>query len=313
MTIPSNGVHQSSGEGQAAAPTLSPTRPMHWTLRRELWENRSVYLAPVAVVWFVLFATILNALFGASRLLRNINGATPARQRDLLNGPFSAIAGTLIFTAFFIAVFYCLDALHSERRDRSILFWKSLPVSDRTIVLAKAAIPLVVLPSLVVLLALPAQFVLLMVTSVRLVGNESALALLWTHVKPVQTAVAVIYGVAALTLWHAPVYGWLLLISGWARRAAILWAVLPALVLAAVERMLFGTASLMRFIGWRLFGGIKQAFIFPPKGSAVVMDPLDHLTPGRFLGSAGLWLGLLFAAVCIAAAIRMRRHAEPVS
>ncbi len=66
----------------------------------------------------------------------------------MIEQPYTFAAGCIMATAFIVGVFYCLDALHGERRDRSILFWKSLPVSDLTTVLSKASIPLVVLPLL---------------------------------------------------------------------------------------------------------------------------------------------------------------------
>ena len=66
-----------------------------------------------------------------------------------------------MLTAFLVGVFYCLDALHGERRDRSILFWKSLPVSDLTTVLAKASVPCRVLPPRAFALALATQLMLL--------------------------------------------------------------------------------------------------------------------------------------------------------
>src|SRR5437762_11172070 len=85
----------------------------------------------------------------------------PAHQRAMIGAPYDVAAMMLIFTAFIVGVFYCLDALHSERRDRSILFWKSLPVSDLTTVLSKATIPLVVLPVIIFAIIVLVQFLML--------------------------------------------------------------------------------------------------------------------------------------------------------
>ncbi len=297
---------------EAAADTQRVTHPMIWSIRRELWENRSIYLAPLFVAGFVLFATSMANVITLPRRLGAAAALTAAKQREIVMMPFSAVAGTAIFTAFIVGVFYCLDALHGERRDRSILFWKSLPVSDRTTVLAKASIPLVVLPTLVFIIVVVTQLILLVLTTIRLLGHGAALRMFWGHMKMAQLTIAFLYGVIAIALWHAPVYAWLLLISGWAKRMAVLWAVLPFLAIGAVERIVFGTTSVIMAIGHRLTGWFQLSYVFPPKGTTAAIDPLAHLTPGKFLSAPGLWLGLVMTVLFLALAVRMRRNREPI-
>jgi ABC-2 type transport system permease protein len=118
-----------------------------------------------------------------------------------------------------------------------------------------------------------------------------------------------LYCTIVLVLWHAPIYALLLLISGWARRAPYLWAVLPPLVIAAVEKIVFNSAHFASFLKYRLIGGVGEAFVFKaPHGT----DTLSRITPGNFLITPGLWIGLIFAAIFIAAAVRLRRDREPV-
>ena len=297
-----------------AQPRLAPshTRPLFWSVRRELWENRSVYLGPLGVACVVQFGALISTLLLPHRMPR-ILAADPAKQHQTLTGPYSAIAGFLIVTAFLVGVFYCLDALHGERRDRSILFWKSLPVSDRTTVLSKASIPLVVLPAYIFLIAIAAQLIVLAVSTMVLIGNGPGLALVWSNVKFVQSSMALLYGLVAIALWHAPVYAWLLLISGWAKRAPFLWAVLPLLAVAALERITFNTNHIFLMLGHRMTGWFTAGFTFTPHGSnGVVVEPLEHLTPGRFLSAPGLWIGLLLTAAFLVAAVRLRRNREPI-
>src|SRR3954468_22586838 len=123
----------------------APTRPFYWSVWRELWENHSIYIAPLIVAVIILFGSLVGS-FHMPELRRNALLLDPAHQRAAIERPYDIAAMMLIFTAFIVGVFYCLDALHGERRDRSILFWKSLPVSDLTSVLSKATVPLVVLP-----------------------------------------------------------------------------------------------------------------------------------------------------------------------
>jgi ABC-2 type transport system permease protein len=109
-------------------------------------------------------------------------------------------------------------------------------------------------------------------------------------------------------LWYAPLYGWLLLISAWARRAAFLWAALPPLAICAVEKIAFNTTHFAAMLQNRLGGG-AEAVMAP---GTLPMDPMTHLTPGNFISSPGLWIGLVIAAGFLAAAVRLRRYQGPI-
>jgi len=122
-----------------------------------------------------------------------------------------------------------------------------------------------------------------------------------------QMSLVLLYGLIVHALWHAPLYGWLLLVSAWARRTPIVWAVLPALLLGVFERMAFGTAHIGQWLHYRLGGTLKLAFDFKARGGVVPV-----LEPVRFLSSPGLWSGLVVAVVFIAAAVRLRRNREPI-
>ena len=133
MNTQSNPMAESYASPVAAASL--PTRPFYWSVRRELWENRSIYFAPLGVAGVFLIGFLVSKMPGLSLDLHH---------NDALLAPYDIVAGLMMVTTMLVNVFYCADALYGERRDRSILFWKSLPVSDLTTVLAKASIPLVV-------------------------------------------------------------------------------------------------------------------------------------------------------------------------
>ena len=126
----------------------SSTQPFFWSVRRELWENRSIYIAPLIVAAVVLFGSLVGSFHLPDRR-RLAMLLDPAHRRAAIEMPYDIAAMMIILTAFVVGVFYCLDALYGERRERSILFWKSLPVSDLTTVLSKATIPLVILPLII--------------------------------------------------------------------------------------------------------------------------------------------------------------------
>src|SRR2546428_3352866 len=151
------------------------TQAMYWSVRRELWESRSIYIAPLALAGVMVFGFFIAAI---AALSANAEKLDP--QPEKLAQPFNFVAILMMATTFIVAIFYCLDALHGERRDRSVLFWKSMPISDVTTVLSKAAIPLVVLPLITFVLTIATQLIMLLLgSSVALISHQSAAAL-WT-------------------------------------------------------------------------------------------------------------------------------------
>ena len=281
-----------------------------WSVRREVWEHKSVWVAPVAVAAFLLFAL----LFGMSHVTGNYSGSFPAlppeRQRLIVAMPFGITASVILLTAFVVAIFYCLDALYAERRDRSILFWKSMPVSDRTTVLAKAFIPLVVIPAIAFVIALAMQAVLLVFASVALQMRGIDTALMYDHLPMVAMTIGMLYGIVVHVAWYAPVYALLLMVSV-ATRRPFLWIVVPALAVQLLEKIAFNTNYSGAFIKYRLMDAMEEAF--RPHAAQGPITALSQLDPIRYLSTPGLWLGLLAAAVFLYAAIRLRHSREPMS
>src|SRR5204862_634364 len=196
---------------------------------------------------------------------------------------------------------------YGERRDRSILFWKSLPVSDLTTVVSKAIAPLAVLPAVVFALIVATQFVMLIISSVALLPSGLA-GTTWANFNLLEQSMILLYSLIAIALWHAPIYGWALLVSGVARRATFLWAVLPLLAIGFFEKITFNTSYFGSMLKDRLLGFAAPAFNFQPHHGVA----LESLTPGRYLSSPGLWIGLLFAVAFVTAAIRLRRYHGPL-
>src|ERR1700728_4666347 len=182
MNTQSNRVPAAPLDSQAVAPAvISETRPMYWSIRRELWENRSVYIAPLAVAAVYGFGFLIS-LFWVPRSMRGMEEAHGRMPSVIvLAMPYSHAAMLIMLVTFLVGIFYSLDALHSERRDRSILFWKSLPVSDLTTVLSKAAIPLVVLPLIVFAVSVFLQQIMRLLSLSVLAMNGGSAATLWTR------------------------------------------------------------------------------------------------------------------------------------
>ena len=285
-----------------AAPSPSLTQPFYWSVRRELWENRSIYLAPLGVAGVFLIGFLISKMPGMSIDLHH---------NDALLAPYDIVAGLMMVTTMLVNVFYCSDALYGERRDRSILFWKSLPVSDLTTVFAKASIPLVVVPLVAWAIAVAVQWIILLLNTAVLLGSGLSVSALWAQTSFFRVSWLLFYHLfTAHTLWPAPVYCWLLLVSGWARRATLLWAALPVLAIAGLEAILFRTTHFVALIGSRLVGASPEGSSSAP--GSFPTNPMTHLHPGNFFSQPGLWIGLALCAIFLAVAVRLRRQSGPI-
>jgi ABC-2 type transport system permease protein len=311
MNTQSNAIPESFSESRAVAPVvISEAQRLYWLVRRELWENRSIYIAPLAVAGLILFGFLIS-VFHLPGKMRAALALSPMQQHDLIEQPYTFAALFIMGISFIVAVFYCLDALHGERRDRSILFWKSLPVSDLTTVLSKASIPIVVIPLLSFAITVATQWVMLMVSSVVLLASGLNVAMLWRQVSLFQMSLMLLYHLLALHgFWYAPIYGWLLLVSAWVRRAVFLWAILPLVAIGVFEKIAFNTTHFAAMLSYRFMGGGESAASSTPGHASIAS--MTHPAPGDFLTSPGLWIGLVFAALCLAGAVRLRRYRGPI-
>ena len=193
----------------ATASASRPTRPFYWSVRREVWEHRSIYIAPLIAAALVLLGFLIRIIH-LPQTMKLLTQIKPDEQHLAVAIPFAIAAVAICVTGLIVAFFYCLGALYNERRDRSILFWKSLPVSNTTAVLSKAAIPFLVLPAILFTTIIAVHLIMLGVGSAALAATHMDAALLWSSWPFFKMTLVLIYGLAAMTLWYAPIYGWIL-------------------------------------------------------------------------------------------------------
>ena len=300
-------VMSSTGEQAAINTSGSPTRPFFWSLRREIWEYRSLYIAPLAAAGIFLLGFIVTIGHQVTRM-RGMSGMDAIHQRNTMATPYDMASGLLMAVGMLVGAYYALDALYGERRDRSILFWKSLPVSDLTAVLAKASIPIILLQLFCWAVAVVLQFLMLVIQSAAVAASGGHVSVLWAQLSPIQMWIMLLNHLITIHgLWYAPFYAWMLLVSSWARRAPFLWAVLPVLAVGALEKLIFNTSYFFFSLGNR-FGG-NPAVVFVKDWPA---NPMSQLMIGHFFLNPGLWTGLIFTALCIVGAARLRRYRAPL-
>jgi ABC-2 type transport system permease protein len=307
------------------APTTAPrpVRPFFWSVRRELWENRSLLIAPLVPGGIALLGLIWIAIF-SSHDVQGLAEVPPELQGRAATAAYGVIAWATTVVMNIAVFFYLLDALQGERKDRSVLFWKSMPVSDTTTVLSKLFTALVVSGAIVVAVAIAAQILILLLASVILMIGGANPAPMWGSSQLLQMTVAIIYWQIAVSLWYAPVAAWLLLVSAWAKRATILWAALTPLAVVVFERVAIRTHYVQDMIASRLGDPVLQRFQTYARGAELTIRSegvnahgfpdrvFDGLDPVGFFSNPWLWVGLVVAAGLVAAAIWMRRYREPL-
>jgi ABC-2 type transport system permease protein len=318
-----NAATETSESFVAPTTTLRPVRPFYWSVMRELWENRSLFIAPLVAAGVLLIAVAIALIANAGQVsqgMQALSELTPEKQQMMITGSYFGI-GIVVTVVMNVAVFfYLLDALQGERKDRSVLFWKSMPVADTTTVLSKLFTATVIGPAIVLATVLATQIVvLLLATVLLLIGGVNPVAI-WANPQLFQVIVGSIYVLLAMELWYAPVSAWLLFVSAWAKRAAFLWAVLTPIAVMVFERVAFSTHYVQDLLGYRLSSGLKTMFVArspaPQFNEGVAVDMphrvFDALDPVGFLSNLWLWVGLVLAAGFVAAAIWMRRYREPL-
>jgi len=305
----SNVIPESSLRSQGiAAMAIPAARLMYWSVRRELWEIRAIYFAPVAVACVFLIGFSISILHLMFRM-HAAPGLDLMQQHELFGRPYEFAEDLIMATVLLVGLLYSADALFGERRDRSILFWKSMPVSDLNTVLSKAAIPIVVLPLLAFAITVLTQWAMLMISSAVVLGSGQSVALLWSRVGIFHRWPMLLFHFLCIHgLWQSPIYAWLLLVSGWARRVPILWAALPPLTIGIVEKVAFNTTYFGSLIGDRFTGGSEGVAIME---HGRTMDPMMLFAPLHFLINPGLWIGLAVTAAFLVAAVRLRRYRGP--
>ena len=275
-----------------------------WLVRREIWENKAIWVMPACIGALMVVA----ALFGKVEIAML---SASDQQSELAGVLFLLAIGGVFWVAMSIySVWYLLDCLYADRKDRSVLFFKSLPLTDSATVFSKLFVALVAIPLVYFVVADVAALLMAFVISVRarlVFGN-----ILWHPELWLQQQVLWLYVIATGIIWYLPVVGWLLLVSAWARRAVILQAILPPLAIMLAERLFLGTHASALLFRDRLLGGGYAAFHHPIHWSLAKgeMSPGVWQLPDPlgFLSSADVWIGVLVGAALIAGAVQLRKR-----
>ncbi len=295
-------------------------------LQRELWEHRSIYVAPAVIALLVILTTLTAQVsVDGTHLDLGIIGASNFPENARAGALTVAMLGmsiTFFFAMGILAAFYSLDSLYAERRDRSILFWRSIPSTDFETVLSKLLTATVVIPLVTFAMIVVTHLVVLLTTSVWLaIRGGNAFHLIWSSAPFLDVWAATLVFLLALPLWLAPFTGWFLLVSAFTKRSPFLTAALPIAILPLLEKMIFDSGVFAEALFVR---SVKMPLFIDLSTMERIFDDVDSLASignaelsllglmdiGGFLGNPGLWLGLVVCGLFTAAAIYVRRYRD---
>lgn len=296
-------------------------------LKRELQEHPALYVGPLGVNLFVAVSALLLVAraIGSAENLRNIVGVINLADEQAREFGRSALIASpmwlVIVVTIAIGYFYFIDCLYAERKERTILFFKSFPITDTETVLSKLCCGIIVLPALSLASFAVTQIFVLIVVSIALAAAGGSPAELWSAGTILSNWLFTFYVLVSCALWYAPFIAFLVLVSAWAKRAVFLWSVMPFFVIQA-EYLLPGRNFVAPLIFGHMSGYPAAAFT---SGIAIAgagpdalaglfeggtLRPLMLIDVGGFLTEPALWVGGIVAAAFVTAAIYLRRYRD---
>ncbi|MBV9912086.1 MAG: hypothetical protein JOZ93_05890 [Sinobacteraceae bacterium] len=308
------------GDTRANGLAAASRRPVLVTLmRRELWEHRALWIAPLLVAVLLIGTAFVGTIHLSDQDAHG--GHAPGHINVQIYGALQWVTALPQLLVMAIVLnFYLLDCLYAERRDRSILFWKSLPVGDGVTVASKLLVALLVVPVGVFLLSALSNLLIVSILNLRAVLPPlSGTISQWDTLMWIKQEAMILVILLLSVLWYAPAAAYLALLSAWARRTVVLWAVLPPLLLLYLEWYALDTHHIYRFLEYRTVGiwqimhlgtAIESAATLHTPANSVLAGDFGSLQLWPALTNIDLWLGLAAAIGLAWLAARVRRFRD---
>jgi ABC-2 type transport system permease protein len=296
-------------------------------LRREFWEHRAIFVVPFVVAVLITLTSLTGqvSINNVELLDMGIVGATnmPENARAaILSVALISLSSSFIFAMWILTIFYTLDSLYAERKDRSILFWRSIPVTDFDTVLSKLLTAAVAIPLVTFVIIIATHLLVLLNVTIWIeFRGGSPWHLIWTAVPFVDNWAATLVLLLALPLWLSPFIGWFLFVSAFTKRSPLLTAALPIFMLPLLEKLLFDSTILVetffeRSVKMPLFAGIDNMELLFQEGenferfAEAKLSLLSLMDLGGFMVNPQLWIGIVVCGLFSAAAIYIRRYRD---
>jgi ABC-2 type transport system permease protein len=297
-------------------------------LKREMWEHPAVYVTPLVIALIISMLSITGqvsisaydqivdvAILGATNL-------SESQRASAITVLMISVSVLFVFSMWVLTIFYTLDSLYAERKDKSILFWRSIPVTDAETVLSKLLTAVVVIPLVTFAVVVITHIVVLVISSIWVsFRGADAGYLIWQAAPLFENWTAILVFLLATPLWLSPFIGWFLLVSAYTKRSPFGAAFLPIILLPMLEKILVGTrlfsdAIFLRSAKIPLLQGVSSGDLWRDEQEAISalgeagvnLWALVDVT--GFISSPSLWVGLLVCGIFTTTAIYVRRYRD---
>lgn len=295
-------------------------------VRRELWEHRSIYITPAAIGTIVTLGVLAMLVFASGyaaeldvAIFGAQNVAGDPERKAVMTAFFLGTSWAFIIALAILTVFYCLDSLYAERKDKSILFWRSLPVTDAETVISKLLVAILIIPLVTYVGIVATHLINLIVTSiwVSMKGADAGL-LIWSSVPLLDNWAAALVVLLASSVWMSPFIGWFLFVSALTKRSPLLMAFMPLILISLLEGIIlrthvFADYVLARGDGMPIFRVNDIGEFFDKEQWRVAEESISllvHLDIVQFVTSPATWAGILVCGLLSTGAIYIRRYRD---
>ena len=295
-------------------------------IKREVWEHRSIFVTPAAIASIVTLGTLAMIVFAsgfASELDLVIFGATnvarDAERSIALTVFFIGTSWLFVLATGILTIFYTLDSLYAERKDKSILFWRSLPVTDAEAVISKLITAVFLIPLVAFVAIVVTHLMNLTITSIWVSwkGGDAG-HLIWGSIPLLADWLGALIFLVASAIWMSPFIGWFLFVSAYTKRSPLLMAFLPLVLITFAEVIFLRTHFFLETVLARqgkmpLFGNLDMDGFFDEERLLIgdkAVTLLDQMNVAQFVSSPSVWAGLLVCGLLTTAAIYVRRYRD---
>ena len=290
------------------------------SFKKELWEfHKTLFWLPLIIAALIVITPFAQLMlledYQVNKIFMVLEELHHATQLDQLsNGTLAVVNGLFVpflMIGFVIQLYYFVNCLFDERRDLSVYFWRSLPVSDATTVGVKLLTGALVIPAIFMVgatLSLLVYAVMAFVACIVLAaGYDISLWHLWGHADILSTLAGTWLTLLPYALWMFPVYAWLMLASMFAKKAPFLWAVIPVAAILVVEAFIveyfhlrqgFFSETLIEYFG----------FMSDMHGHHIEIKDPSKLSLAQALSEKVSLMGVLLGAAFIGATYWLRSN-----
>ena len=295
-------------------------------IRRELQEHKwgFVYLPwivgafmSLVVVLVYLGLTEVNTenfkfstdVFADSEVVQSMNEATFDQRRAAIRAGLLVLGFPLVIALGFAILAYSLSTFFDERKDKSIIFWRSLPVSDSFTVFSKLIVALVVAPLLVIPALLFLHLVSVTAGSIYFAVSD-IVPFTWAwQAYPWLDWIRVIFSLWMQTLWTLPIITWIMLAGAYSRKPVVA-AILPPVVVVLVEGVSLSSSVFLDSLFERVQPW-SRASSFPKEYESLGVAELSDIP--LLFGMTEFWVGILISSVFIYLTIYFRSKSDYAS